>query len=94
MAALCCSCYAPFYRSCPLQLKLTKCARWEQLRKKEHAAHGKLKAAFGKVADTLATALKARKEDVISNIGITERARANFAMTEATQSANWAATPQ
>jgi hypothetical protein len=67
---------------------------WAQLRKKEHAAHGKLKAAFGKVADTLANALKARKKDVISNIGITERARANFAMTEATQSADWGATPQ
>lgn len=31
---------------------------------------------------------------MIHNVGVTERARANFAMTEATQSANWSTTPQ
>ena len=65
-----------------------------QLRKKEDAAHDKLKVAFGKATDTLATALKARRNDVINNIGVTERARTSFAMTDATQSANWGTTPQ
>jgi hypothetical protein len=69
------------------------CAR-AQLRKKEHDAQGRLKAAFVKVGDTLAVALKERKQDVIHNIGVTERARAKFAMTEASQSAKWSATPQ
>ena len=66
-----------------------------QLRAREHAAHSKLKAAFGKATDTLATALKVRKEDVIHNIGVTERAQsANCAMTDASQSASWGTTPQ
>ncbi len=41
-----------------------------------------LYSAFGKVRETLYSALSVRKLDVIQNIGTTERAREKFVMNE------------